>query len=73
MSFSLASALSPASEGKCWYDEWNVITQKHIVRLEWFLDDLRTLVTGGANRGATVLMMTGLRAPSQVVKAKTRA
>jgi hypothetical protein len=47
-----------------------VKNQKHLLRLAWFLNELRRITVEGTSLGAAVLVMTEKGAPLQIYEAK---
>ncbi|KAJ4374610.1 hypothetical protein N0V86_007481 [Didymella sp. IMI 355093] len=52
------------------FEEWEVRNQKHLLRLAWFLNELRRITVEGTSLGAAVLVMTEKGAPLQIYEAK---
>jgi phage anti-repressor protein len=53
------------------FEEWEVKNQKHLVRLAWFLSELRRVTVEKTGLGAAVLVMTEKGAPLQIYEAKS--
>lgn len=53
------------------FEEWEVKNQKHLLRLAWFLHELRRITVEKTSQGAAVLVMTEKGAPLQIYEAKS--
>lgn len=54
------------------FEEWEVKNQKRLLRLAWFLHELRRVTVEKTSQGAAVLVMTEKGAPLQIYEAKAR-
>lgn len=53
------------------FEEWEIKNQKHLLRLVWFLNELRRITVEKTSKEAAVLVMTEKGAPLQIYEAKS--
>ncbi|KAF9690952.1 hypothetical protein EKO04_011139 [Ascochyta lentis] len=52
------------------FEEWETENQRHLLRLTWFLEELRRITVEKTSKGAAVLVMTEKGAPLQIYEAR---